>query len=184
MPTISMSDGFRNNFQSNFYANTAVTNASYTLGDSTLFPIGMGIASGRVFYAQLYILSGTRPAISSLTTTTPPAGTSILATFNTGGTTHTTNSTSNGVLTVTSSYITVSASGTATWFWVAYRGVITTANSDFSSFANTNVYHSIIGDIGGPGSGADLEISNVNLTAGQQIRIANLRFSFPTVFNY
>jgi len=58
------------------------------------------------------------------------------------------------------------AGGTATWFFVK----------------NSN--NVLAGTVGLTGSGADLELDDVNIVQGKTYGISNLRFQMPTVFEY
>jgi hypothetical protein len=64
-----------------------------------------------------------------------------------------------------------SASGTATWFFA--KGT--------SSPALPRI---MAGTVGLTGSGADLELDDVNIVQGKTYGISNLRFQMPTVFEY
>ena len=60
------------------------------------------------------------------------------------------------------------ASGTATWFFISNR-------DNRGTFAGT---------VGLTGSGADLELDDVNIVQGKTYGISNLRIQMPTVFEY
>lgn len=66
-------------------------------------------------------------------------------------------------------YVNAVETGLATWFWL----VVTDVTDP------TVVLQQMIGTVGINGSGADLEISNVNIVAGEPYRILNLRLQFP-----
>lgn len=82
-------------------------------------------------------------------------------------------------LTLTSSYQIARNSGTAAWF------VIGTC----ATLGNTSPYygspvHTMIGSVGLAGSGADLEMADLNIIAGQPYRISNLKLKIPTSWSY
>jgi hypothetical protein len=76
----------------------------------------------------------------------------------------------------TPAYRLATASGTATHF-------VTYVLNTYSA-AGQNVHHQFAGTVGLPGSGADLEISDVNIISGQPYRIEALRIAFPTAWTY
>ena len=127
---------------------------------------------------ELVIMTGTMPASASiLTSSTAPVGTTLLISYNWA--THGA-FISSSILGFSSPYVAATGSGTATWFW--FRTRPTGANSQ--AYVGTTVYHHIIGSVGGPTSGADLEISSTNIVAGNIYRINRLKFTLPTTFTY
>ena len=83
-------------------------------------------------------------------------------------------------LNVSTQYRAATASGTATWFW--WFAVPTTGGG--SSSDSSPLFHQIIGTVGPPLSGADLEIPTTSIVSGEQYRIMNLRIQFPTTWTY
>lgn len=76
--------------------------------------------------------------------------------------------------TVNSLYAPALATGTCTWFlWHVYRA---TTDADVP----TTQWHQLIGTVGLPGSGADLEIPDVDLVTGGLYKITNLPITFPS----
>lgn len=73
--------------------------------------------------------------------------------------------------------ITASASGTATWFWGFQNCPLT--NGDTTPQPNR-----FWGTVGLQGSGADLEISDVNIVSGNVYKIINLRIGIPQSYTY
>lgn len=135
-------------------------------------------------YGLMRIMSGTRPTnIESLTTTTPPAGTTVLwerLSYIFGqpdpwaptGNNWYTNPT-----VISSSFAATIATGAATWFWIA------TINAGRMVIPNpTGVSHNITGDIGTVGSGSDMEMLNTSIVTGQFLRVINLNIGIPTGF--
>lgn len=80
---------------------------------------------------------------------------------------------------LTTTYQAASASGVATWFWWTTR-----ATSASNGTATDVVYHSIIGTVGTPGSGADMEVINTTITTGKLYRLSNFRIQLPTLITY
>jgi len=72
---------------------------------------------------------------------------------------------------------TASATGSATWFWIG---------STVACIAPTPglQYNRIYGSVGLQGSGADLEISDTNIVAGNVYKIVNLRIGLPQSYTY
>jgi len=80
--------------------------------------------------------------------------------------------------TITSGYKTAVVSGTATWFWWHLR--MGNGGGQFSD----SIRHSLIGTVGLPGSGSDLEIPDVSIVSGTNYRIRNLKIEFPSLWTY
>lgn len=70
--------------------------------------------------------------------------------------------------------IAVQATGTgvATWFWFGRNYSLT----DLSDIAF------VTGDVGGLGSGADLEVHNTTIESGEYYRSAGFKFEIPTIY--
>ena len=75
---------------------------------------------------------------------------------------------------ISSSYVAATASGTATWFWWTVRNIPSSGNMT----GGTTLHHQIVGTVGTTGSGADLELPDVNITSGENYRFLNLRIDF------
>lgn len=71
---------------------------------------------------------------------------------------------------VSTVYRAVGSTATLTWFRIVSYGI------------GNNIYHQIVGTIGTNGSGADLEMQDINVVAGSLYRVLNLRIQFPTSF--
>ena len=69
-----------------------------------------------------------------------------------------------------------SASGAATWFWMS-TGI-------HSGSCNTTQYNRLWGTVGLQSSGADLEISDTNIVAGNVYKVLNLRIGLPQSYTY
>jgi hypothetical protein len=68
--------------------------------------------------------------------------------------------------------VSASASGLATWF------VLNPATT------STITVGALMGDVGGAGSGADLELVSPNIVSGEQYVCSGLYFNFPQVWNF
>jgi len=179
MPTISFSNDFMFGTAPNAF--TRITQ----IGDTNNGELGsvhrlIGAfttgAVGGTNAGELVIMAGTIPSSASgLTTTTAPVGTTQLVSFNTSqlGASH-----SGSVLTFSTPYVAATATNTASWFWYRTRAAVE------SGYSGTTVYHSIIGSIGLPGSGADLEVASTSVVSGNAYRINRLRFTLPTISTY
>lgn len=75
--------------------------------------------------------------------------------------------------------ITASASGIATWFWV-----VTATMCIYGTGIRSCQHNRLYGSVGLPGSGADLEISDTNIVAGNVYKIVNLRIGLPQSYTY
>lgn len=73
-------------------------------------------------------------------------------------------------ITINTDYVGAMLSGTATWFW-KYQA---------SNYDGTIIVNQFIGTIGTIGSGADLELPDVNIVAGNPYRVRNFKLEFPT----
>jgi hypothetical protein len=54
----------------------------------------------------------------------------------------------------------------------------------FNSQGINPAYQGMIGTVGLTGSGADLEIADVNIVSGNQYKIVDLKIQFPSVWTY
>lgn len=132
---------------------------------------------------RLIVMQGTPPAVISTVTSFSSYTSTVLCAFE--GADFTTASSvsyyaSPSVL--TSAYKPATATGTATWFLLLSTIIPPNSNNDY--YNSAPLFHQIVGNVGAVGSGADLEIANVNVTTGQLLRIYNLRFSIPTTFTF
>ncbi len=71
------------------------------------------------------------------------------------------------------------ASGEATWFILRAEGDTATSPSNAGDLVNVSA---LLGTIGVLGSGADVEISDVQIVAGQQYKSAGFLFSIPASY--
>lgn len=182
----------------NLYNNTGTSgsNINGNPSDTGLLQLGDGQNTPAFSIANIYIMKGAVPPdLSSLTNTTVRAA-DILATFTTGvingqatipngvvGTNAATTDFTSSVfyqnpIVINTVYKTATQVGTATWFWWVV-GPAPTAGQ-----IGTTITHQIIGTVGAIGSGADLQISNVNITVGESVRLANFEIQFPTSWTF
>lgn len=91
----------------------------------------------------------------------------------------------NLIWTMTTTYRSARASGTATHFRLLAREA-GAPNNGRDIFASTyyTVFGQITGTVGLIGSGADLELGNTSIVAGRRYRIQNLQIQFPRTFTY
>lgn len=75
-------------------------------------------------------------------------------------------------------FVPAKATGTATWFWIRSWG------GHPNSGNPTVIGQSIIGSIGLIGSGADLEMTDVNILTGDSYRISAMKIEFATSWTY
>lgn len=166
--------GYVVNFASQAYGTGPATN---TLG--ILMRGGQSGAYGQGNMGVLSIMSGTKPDISSLTSTNAPAGTSILWRVTTYGDTAGSqwfvgNNWFTNPTVLTTAFRAATATGIASWFWIC------TTNSDVFGNIGGSVYHNITGDIGLLGSGSDMEMASLAVATGQFLRVININLRLPT----
>lgn len=76
---------------------------------------------------------------------------------------------------ISTEFVEATATGVATWFWLCTARTI-----DPNAYqAPQGSVHNIIGDVGTVGSGADMEMVNPSIVAGQFVRIVNLALKIP-----
>jgi hypothetical protein len=142
--------------------------------------VGRGPYAG----ARFCIMKGTVPTDFSTLTNFNVRAADVLITFDT---TPAMSSTGNNLflpsqdaanpIIISTTYKNATASGVATWYWWTVRKVFSLLDTD-------PFCHQIIGTIGIVGSGADLEISDVNLVSGNAYRVYNLRLNWPTTWTF
>ena len=120
---------------------------------------------------QIRIYKGAAP--SSLSSPTDRSA-DILITFPAGPTASkavTVTATSSQVIVDPYIPVAAAASGVASWFAILH-------------FYNSSLYHHAIGTVGVTGSGADLEIPDVNIVAGVVYNFGNLIINVPSSWTY
>ncbi len=141
--------------------------AEGTIALST-FPLLNSSYGSASFVRRLTIMKGTIPSNFSGFANSSSYASDVLITYTNAEIT--TVSTSNPTTTFTISKG-ASLSGTATWFWAA-------------SIYNGALFNQFIGTVGVTGSGADLEINDVNVVSGNGYRVLNLKIQIPTSWTY
>jgi hypothetical protein len=119
-------------------------------------------------------MKGTIPInFTTLTNGVTSRASDILVDFNTNGSGSSTMfngcTNANGLFTLNTGLLTASASGTAEWFWWI----------SYSTSAPTTIFNQVFGTVGTIGSGADIEIPNVNIIAGNPYRISGVKWQIP-----
>lgn len=180
MPTIEMSQAFGANISARMIRLGDNTNTQNVAAQAGLLNQSSSFGSN-LSLGWLFLMRGT-PPVGFLANYNARAS-DILCQYSalgfTGANFQTTNQNTNPAV-ISTEYVTASQTGVCTWFW------LTVLPMNFSSTIITTgtPLHQIIGTVGTPGSGSDLEIPNVNITAGEQYRVLNLRLQFPTSWNY
>lgn len=176
MPTMELSSGFIPGYLSRmvggwtdyYYYNMSFINVSHT---------------SPLQYSKLRIMKGTVPTdFSTLTNVNTSRSTDILidySYFHNGSNISSVNTTN--PVTLSSILVAASASGTATWFW--YVGTSSSTGAGNAPPANTP-NQQFIGTVGLTGSGADLEIDNVNIVSGSSYKFTNLKIQLPTSWTW
>lgn len=188
MPTIAFSQNF---IQSSLTSNNVFGRMmNYTSNAGTGFLTkGWADQYSSNPAGNLLIMKGTMPeTLTSTNISSPDRRGDILCSFVMSGSQNgapTTNHFSASASTyylnpavITTTFATVGANGTATWFWWVQRQWAAAVG-----LSNT-LYYQIAGSIGEVGSGADLEMSSTNVTSGQQLRVYNLRLQLPTSWTF
>lgn len=75
---------------------------------------------------------------------------------------------------INTTYVAAVAAGTATWFW----------KFQATQLYSSTIVNQFIGTIGTVGSGADLELPDVNVIAGNPYRIRNFELQLPISWTY
>lgn len=175
MATIEFGPGLTDNFALRVWGGFASSGSTTDFSMVPIFSYSTGYPGWPGYRSEIRIYKGTVPTnFSSLTNLSGRNSDLLLTIVNSDYATGTTNFTqssnfsTNPVL-ITSVYTAASASGTATWFRIVTF-----------PYVNTElICHQIVGTVGLPGSGSDLEIANTNLVSGKFYRIVNLKISIP-----
>lgn len=122
---------------------------------------------------RLLVYSGSRPDSNTFTTTLPPA--LWFASFgNVGNQGMGTTQTDNTLTFPDTGFINASLTGTASYF-IYITGLIEAQNP---------IYQVHMGDIGLPGSGADIIIGNTSMTAGNPYAFLGFNYTLPLEYTY
>lgn len=136
----------------------------------------------------IHLMKGTVPSNLATLTTFSSRASDVLATWNTAATSTLdliVDPSAVGVayttprqLSISTSYNAATTAGVATWIWLVCR------NTTSTSVVGDTVYHSIVGTVGVPGSGADLIIPNTSIASGKLYRIGGMVLTVPQTFTY
>lgn len=136
---------------------------------------GRGLTNQNASYtSSLRIMKGTKPTdFSGMTNGATSYASDVLIDFKNDGTSTndalTPSTATNNVFTLNTEIRTAAATGTATWFWWVM----------YSSATTTTILNQVMGTVGLIGSGADIEIPNVNILAGNPYRISGVKWYVP-----
>lgn len=181
MPVIEMSAGFAAGLPSRMMRFGESYDFPYDASNTGLLNAGhmWGNINGPAVY--LYLMRGAVPVSfpSQISARQSDILVSYVVNNTSGGNFLTSQVTTNPVI-VSTEYVTASQSGTATWFWWVCTSTVGFANTT----PGNTLFQQIIGTVGLPGSGNDLEVPSTTITAGEQYRVLNLRLQFPTSWTY
>lgn len=186
MATIDMSPAFGPGYVTRMLGYTLAANSSvgYPAGAPMLAPGDGGTANQKTY---LSVMKGTIPIDFSTLVNSTSRSADKLITFSTGTDFSPSATTVNPAI-ISTNYVAAGAPGIATWFWIytVYNGYTGSLNGLTSpaGVSDTTLLHQLIGTAGAVGSGADLEIPDTNIVAGNAYRILNLRLQFPTTWTF
>lgn len=181
MPIIEFGPGLTNNFNREVWRGN--TSGLQNVTTASLIPILPYYfqRNSNTTTSTIRIYKGAVPTTTTELTAYTTRDSDVLISFSSSGTTGVTNTSvdpnsnfQNNPIIITTTFVSASASGTATWFRIATDPRATTPL--------VNVYN-IIGTIGGPGSGADLQMNSTSIVSGNYYRVNNLRIQLPYTFN-
>ena len=124
--------------------------------------------------SSISIMKGTVPTDFTALTSYNSRSADVLATFSSTSSSFAPVINTTNPINITTPFSQATATGTATWFWLTVIG-----EPYAPSYSNV-IQQQLFGTVGILGSGADLELANVNLTSGTAYSITNLRLRFPT----
>jgi hypothetical protein len=189
MATIEFSAGLMSGLPARM---TSPTTSDTSLGNDSnipqnysmlpLMPYGYYISSTSDGYRYQYFIAiykGTVPTDFSTLTAYNSRSTDVLVSYTGARTSNfiSSSSFSSNPVIINSLFQAATASGTAAWFRLC-------THSGFSTGPANLIMHQIVGTVGATGSGADLEMGDVNIVSGRNYKISNLRIQFPSVWNY
>ena len=163
MATIELSSGFMTSGQSGGFIPRVITSLD---GQTSL--VGL-IGLYAYNYPSLRIMKGTVPTDFTGLTSSSSRASDVLIQYDkiTG---ELVNSSTANPITINTVYKTPIASGTATWFWL---------------YSGDELKQQMVGTVGTVSSGADMEISSVNIVSGTAYRVINSNFlTIPSVWTY
>lgn len=126
---------------------------------------------------NLRIMAGSPPSnVNNLSNSTPPSGSSTIAQVLSLSTSGLFNPTGNNwyvnPTSISTIFLEATGNGIASWFWL----------SAMNSVSGGTVWHNIIGNVGLIGSGADMQVADLFISAGQLCRIVSLKLTLPPSF--
>lgn len=183
MPSISISNDWVPSMVNRMTANSSNGNVSVpsSASQAGLLHCGRGYSGNSV--GQILVMKGTVPSDFTTLASINSRAADILIRYSTQFNSladFVTSQVTVNPANISTQYRAAQASGTATWLWWV---VIPTLPSGEPNDAS-GLLHQVIGTVGLPLSGADLEIPTTNIATGEQYRIVNLRVQFPTSWNY
>lgn len=182
MRTIEIGPGLRSNLSSRIWEHTVKGSVTVKPGGlMPLFPYQYSELSTdstvRPHGSWIFICKGTVPTDFSELTSVESRSSDRLVTFSGRNSSEfiTYSNFDDNPVTISTVYKQAEFAGIATWFRLV---------SGIESGWSSNI-RQIVGTIGSGGSGSDLEMSNVNIIAGNFYRIVDLKFNLPfTAFTY
>lgn len=182
MPTIELSAAFMSGLPARVIRNTEL---NLTSNVGMLPGFTSAPASGSMHVGLLKIMKGTIASLASLTLGSSRIA-DLLIRFNTAGNlagytpsdfTLTDQSVNPALITTTLKN--ASASGVASWFWWHVQNTAGT-----SGLWDPSINYSLVGTIGGIGSGSDLEIPDTSIVSGTAYRIVAMKLQFASTWTY
>jgi hypothetical protein len=192
MPTVELSPEYvKSMLPGLFRLSDGINRDSEYPSGSGLLNTGASIdnyVSDRHGLGAIWLMKGSIPSSFTEITNLNSRLSDVLCKFHTGAQAEDFSPTtvSNNPVNVSTVYKTAEATGTATWFWWHVSPRLTGNFSTYEELIDptANLLHNIYGSVGLTLSGADLEMENVNIVAGQDYRISDLPLRFPTTWTY
>ena len=172
MAKIEFSQGFMSGLPARILKNTGVNSSDIQ---------NMGLLTYSAYIPHTYpyfsIFKGTKPSIAAFKTNYASLMTNdcLLKFIHdlSNGPTELSPTVINNLIVISSIYKAADKSGDAAWFCLYRR------------YDNNSVQdHAILGDVGLIGSGADLELPDLNIVAGNSYRIDNFKINLPSSWEY
>ncbi len=177
MAKIEFSQGFMSGLPARIVRTGSLGGTVATTQSQGLF--GSGGASGTYSSGSFRIYKGTKPTISYIKNTTNALNAfnnDLLVTFEDENLDFVNTIILSNPIIIKSIYKSSIKSGTAAWFCMGRTRI---------SYDKHTVYnHAIIGDVGTIGSGADLELPDLNIIEGSLYRIDNFKIHLPSSWEY
>jgi hypothetical protein len=184
-----MSSGFANaigtrmaRLNDNVGSTNNLADAGFLGGNSN---VNTGYSSNGVS-THLYLMKGTIPAtptVATLATRQADMLVRFVATSHNGGGDFVTSQMGTNPVVMSTQYAAAVLAGTATWFWLVTAPGSTSSATFYADF-NGAILYQVTGTVGITGSGADMEVPNVNIVLNEQYRVLNFRLQIPTSWTY